>query len=87
MIVATKRKTHMTRNHVRFVNLLQNPDEPVQAMALIRKLLAMDENAIPLEARAIDVGLVNWGSMVTVPQKDLSEGAWSHTSLVQSEWW
>ena len=85
MIVATKRKTHLSRNHVRFVNLLHNPDEPVQAMALMRKLLAMDENSIPLEARAIDVGQVNWGSVVTVPQKDLSDGAWSYTSLGQSE--
>ena len=59
MIVATKGTAHLSRNHVRFVNLLHNPEEPVQAMALMRKLLTMDENAIPLEARAIDIGQMN----------------------------
>ena len=85
MIVATKGTAHLSRNHVRFVNLLRNPEEPVQAMALMRKLLTMDENAIPLEARAIDIGKENWGSVVTVPQRDLSDGAWSYTSFGQSE--
>ena len=75
----------MGRNHVRFVNLLHNPDEPVPAMTLVRKLLAMDENVMPLEARAIDVGGMNWGSVVAVPQRALSDGAWSYAAFAQSE--
>ena len=46
LIVATKGGADLGRNHVRFVNLLHNPDEPVQAMTLMRKLLAMDENVV-----------------------------------------
>ena len=34
LIIATKNRQQATRNHVRFVNLLHNPDEPVQAMSL-----------------------------------------------------
>ena len=85
LIVATKGGADLGRNHVRFVNLLHNPDEPVQAMTLVRKLLAMDENVVPLESRAIDVGGVNWGSVVAVPQRDLSDSAWSYTALAQVE--
>lgn len=85
LIVATKSGANLNRNHVRFVNLLQNPDEPVQAMTLTRKLLAMDENMVPLESRAIDVGGTNWGSVVAVPQRDLSKGAWSHAALAQAD--
>ena len=85
LIVATKGGADLGRNHVRFVNLLHNPDEPVPAMTLVRKLLAMDENVMPLEARAIDVGGMNWGSVVAVPQRDLSDGAWSYAAFVQAE--
>ena len=85
LIVATKGGADVGRNHVRFVNLLHNPDEPVPAMTLARKLLAMDENVMPLEARAIDVGGMNWGSVVAVPQRDLSDGAWSYAALAQAE--
>ena len=52
---------------------------------MLRKLLAMDENVIPLASRAIDVGGVNWGSVVAVPQQDLSDGAWSYAALAQAE--
>ena len=85
LIVATKGGANLNRNHVRFVNLLQNPDEPVQAMTLVRKLIAMDENMVPLESRAMDVGGTNWGSLVAVPQRDLSDGAWSYAALAQAE--
>ena len=63
LIVATKEPARGVRNKVRFVNLTRNPDEPVQAMTLTRKLLAMDENAVSLESRAIDIGGTSWGSV------------------------
>ena len=74
LIVATKKQPHASRHCVRFVNLLHNPDEPVQAMALTRKLLAMDENALPLESRAINIGGKLWGNIIEVPQSELSPG-------------
>ena len=85
LIVATKNPYEANRNKVRFVNLTRNPDEPVQAMTLTRKLLAMDENAVSLESRAIDIGGTSWGSVVAVPQKDLTDGAWSYTAFAQAE--
>ena len=85
MIVATKDPLDLSRNHVRFVNLLDNPDEPVQAVTLLHKLLAMDERLVPLESRAIDVGGVNLGSVVVVPQKSLTGGPWSYAAFAQSE--
>ncbi len=85
LIVATKGGANLNRNHARFVNLVRNPDEPVQAMTLIRKLLAMDKNIVPLESRTIDVREMNWGSMVAVPQRDLSDSAWSYAALAPSE--
>ena len=85
MIVATKSLAGLNRNYVRFVNLLHNPDEPVQAMTLMHKLLAMDESLVPLESNAIDVGGVNLGSVVVVPQKNLTDGPWSYAAFAQSE--
>ncbi len=85
LIIATKNRQQASRNHVRFVNLLHNPDEPVQAMALTRKLLAMDENAISLESRSIDIGGKHYGNVIDVPQEDLTDGAWSYTAFVQPD--
>ena len=85
LIVATKDVMGLNRSEVRFVNLIHNPDEPVQAMTLMRKLLAMDEDAVSLESRGIDVGGTVWGSVIAVPQKDLTDGAWSYTTFAQSE--
>ena len=86
LIVATKNPHKAHRNTVRFVNLTRNPDEPVQAMALTRKLLAMDESVISLEPRAIDIGGTNWGSVIAVPQMGLTnEEAWSYAVFAQAE--
>ncbi len=85
MIIATKNRQQATRNHVRFVNLLHNPDEPVQAMALTRKLLTMDEDAVLLESRSIDIGGKHYGNVIVVPQDDLTDGAWSYTAFVQPD--
>ena len=85
LLIATKNRDETHHNHVRFVNLRHNPDEPVQAMALVRKLIAMDEEGVPLEARGIDVGSTNWGSLVAVPQKQLSDGVWSYAAFLQPD--
>ena len=85
LIIATRNQQHAGRNHVNFVNLLHNPDEPVEAMAITRKLLAMDENVIPLESRAIDIGGKHWGNLVLVPQAELTDSAWSYTTFAQPD--
>ena len=85
LIVATKKQPHASRHFVRFVNLLHNPDEPVQAMALTRKLLAMDEHIQPLESRAIDIGGKLWGNVIHVPQQKLAGSAWFWAAFVQPD--
>ncbi len=85
LIVATKDVLSLNRSEVKFVNLIHNPDEPVEAMTLMRKLLAMDEDAVSLESRSIDIGETAWGSMIAVPQKNLTDDAWSYTTFAQSE--
>ena len=85
LIIATKNRQQATRNHVRFVNLLHNPDEPVQAMSLTRKLLAMDENVAPLESRGIDIGGKHYGNVIVTPQEDLTDGAWQYAAFVQPD--
>lgn len=86
LIVATKsREFAASSNHVRFVNLVNNPDEPVQAMALTRKLLAMDGEASPFEPQAVAVGGTNWGSVTVIPQKELTDEPWEYTALAQPE--
>ena len=85
LIIATKNRQQATRNHVRFVNLLHNPDEPVQAMALTRKLLAMDENTVTLKSKPIDIGGKHYGNVIVVPQEDLTDGAWQYAAFVQPD--
>ena len=67
------------------MNLIRNPDEPLEALALTQRLLALDEQGIPPESTAIDIGGNNWGSVMSVPQSNLTSGAWSYSALVQTE--
>ncbi|MDE0286425.1 MAG: N-6 DNA methylase [Gammaproteobacteria bacterium] len=85
LIIATKNRQQASRNRVRFVNLLHNPDEPVQAMTLTRKLLAMEENAVSFEARGIDIGGKHYGNFIVVPQEHLTDGAWQYAAFVQPD--
>lgn len=85
LIVATKKPPRAGGNCLRFVNLLHNPDEPVQAMALTRKLLETGEEATPLESRSLDIGGKHWGNVIDVPQEELTDGAWSWGAFVQPD--
>ncbi len=87
LIVATMNNNQLevSQNMVRFVNLVNNPDDPVQAMALTRKLLAMDGEASPFEPQAVAVGGTNWGSLTVIPQKELTDEPWEYTALAQPE--
>jgi len=86
LVVATKNAGDARQHHqVRFVNLLRNPDEPLEALALTQRLLALDEEGVPSEPVSIRIGERNWGSVVAVPQTELDQGPWSYASLVQPE--
>ena len=88
LIVATKQPPgHLKGNQACLINLLRNPDEPIEALGLTRKLLAMRDNLIPFEPAAIDVGETTWGNAVMVSQRDLPSdgGPWSLTTFAQPE--
>ncbi len=86
LIVATRRQPRDRKSsRACFVNLLRNPDEPIEALGLTRKLLALRDRLGPLEPTAIDIGETTWGNAVLVPQGDLplDGGPWSLATFVQ----
>ena len=86
LIVATKRPPgELKESRACFVNLLRNPDEPIEALGLTRKLLALRDGLAPLEPTAIDIGDTTWGNAILVPQEDLplDGGPWSLATFVQ----
>ena len=86
LIVATKRRPgRLKESCACFVNLLRNPDEPIEALGLTRKLLALRDGLAPLEPAAIDIGDVTWGNAVVVPQDKLpmDGGRWSAVTFGQ----
>ena len=86
LIVATRRKSaDLKSSRACFANLLRNPDEPIEALGLTRKLLALRDGLVPLEPAAIDIGETTWGNAVLVPQGDLplDGGPWSLATFVQ----
>ena len=86
LIVATKDPAVSESNLVRFVNLAHNPTEPIQALTLTRKLLAVERAAAPHEALPIDTtGKMFWGNLVHVPQRELTDDAWEYASFLQAD--
>ncbi len=86
LIVATRRQQGERKDsRACFVNLLRNPDEPIEALGLTRKLLALREGLAPLEPTTIDIGKSAWGNVALVPQVDLplDGGPWSLATFVQ----
>ena len=85
LIVATKRKRgESTRNPpVRFVNLRRNPDEPIDAMAVTRALLARSTPVEGASQQEILIGGVSWGEVLFVDQARLSGNPWFHTGFLQ----
>lgn len=83
LIVATKRDDRReAKGRTRFVNLRQIPDEPIEAMAIARALLVSRE----VEGQsAITVGKKEWGEVISVKQKDLSDDSWAHATFIQSD--
>ena len=86
LIVATKRPPgELREGRACFVNLLRNPDEPIEALGLTRKLLALRDGLTPLGPAGIDIGDESWGNVVLVPQGELPAdgGPWSLATFVQ----
>ena len=87
LIVATKKhadtRKDSSQGTTRFVNLRENPDEPIEAIAIGRAILAMKEPG-PTGSNEIAVGARAWGEILYVPQKELSEAGWVQTVFVQS---
>lgn len=83
LIVATKRDGGKeAKGRTRFVNLRRIPDEPIEAMAIARSLLVGRE----VEGQsAITVGKKEWGEVISVKQKDLSDDSWAHATFIQSD--
>ena len=66
----------------RFVNLRRNPDQPTEALALVRALLAADDPKDPLNVE-IRIGDTAWGEIEFVRQASLTPVRWLHGTFVQ----
>ena len=86
LIIATKDPQNSTTNRVRFVNLRDNPDDPIKAMCLIRRLLAMRaETRVHQDCQPIVFGGTQLGNVLSLEQKKLSSISWQYTALLQSD--
>ena len=86
LIVATRRRQNeRRRNHACFVNLVRNPDEPIDALGLTCKLLAQREELASLVPTTVGVGNSMWGNVILVPQNELplDGGPWKLATFVQ----
>ena len=66
----------------RFVNLRRNPDQPTEALALVRALLAADDPKDPTNME-IRIGDAAWGEVEFVRQAALSPVRWMHGTFLQ----
>ena len=69
-------------NWTRFVNLRRNPDQPTEALALVRALLAADDPSDPSNVE-VRLGDTAWGEVEFVRQADLAPARWVHGTFVQ----
>ena len=87
LIVATKKRASAIGNPshgiTRFVNLRHNPDEPIEAIAIAKAILAMKQ-ADAGSNKEIIVGPKAWGEILYVAQNELTLGPWVHTVFTQS---
>ena len=68
----------------RFVNLRRNPDQPTEALALVRALLSA---ADPNEASNVEIRISDtaWGEIEFVRQAALTPGRWIHGTFLQGQ--
>ena len=66
----------------RFVNLRRNPDQPTEALALVRALLSADNPQHPTNEE-IRIGDTAWGEIEFVRQAELTPKRWVHGTFLQ----
>ena len=66
----------------RFVNLCRNPDQPTEALALVRSLLATDDPDGSPNAE-IRIGDTAWGVIESVRQAALTPARWFHGTFLR----
>ena len=66
----------------RFVNLRRNPDQPTEALALVRAMLSADD---PNEASNVEIRISDtaWGEIEFVRQAALTPARWIHGTFLQ----
>ena len=67
----------------RFVNLRRNPDQPTEALALVRALLAVEESTGP-GFQELRIGKTAWGEIEVIRQRGLPSARWLNGTFVQS---
>ena len=83
LVVATRRQAGTAPDGLtRFVNLRRNPDEPIDAMAVTRALLASAREGGG-QADEIAFGDVVWAESRAVRQADLDDSPWMHATFCQ----
>ena len=86
LLIATKDPQNTMTNLVRFVNLRVNPDDPINAMCLVRRLLALrTESSSKRDFQPIAIGGAPMGTVSTIEQKKLSSASWQQSALLQSD--
>ena len=85
LIIATKKgyEGKNTSQWTHFVNLRRNPDEPIEAMALARALLAAVSDGPDVDRHEICLGDTAWGEVRTVKQDELDQEAWTFATFIQ----
>ena len=66
----------------RFVNLRRNPDQPTEALALVRAMLSAVDPENPSNEE-IRIGDTAWGEIEFVRQAALTPARWIHSTFVQ----
>jgi len=90
LVIATRQARVGSEHRVRFVNLRHNPDDPSEAMALTRSLLGRrTANPIsgdtPMLRSAVAPNAdVDYGEVVSVPQRTLTAAPWPHVVFTRS---
>ena len=85
LIVATKKAEAQSAGNgfARFVNLRRNPDEPIDAMAVTRALLALPAPTRDLGTEEVAVGDTVWGEAVFVNRRKLARTPWWYSAFRQ----
>ena len=89
LIIATRRTDRVGHEWTRFVNLRRIPDEPIEALALTRMLLARIERAAKgsetIWTEPLETPSRNWGETVAVNQSQLGSEAWAYATFIQGK--